>query len=176
MRSGGEDVAVVPEDESLCNDLTLEQNILLSSYEKNSRFGGILNSSELRYLKNEMISGYIMPKQQIIPDDIIVPEGWFMRKKVSFYKALASKPKLIVFMNPTQRIDIISKEEIYEDIRSLKKQGITSLIISSDIYELISVCERLLVIQNGKVQDNMMVNENAKGLIIKKYGRFLKDL
>lgn len=168
-------IGVVSEEEFLCDEMNLQENILLSAIVKKGRVFGSFGKKEFKYLKNEMISEYISRGKEIVTGEEALPVGWRMRKKVAFCRALASEPEIMVLMNPTQHIDVISKNELYEDIGSLKKRGISVLIISADIEELISICDRMIVVQNGNAIDSLCINAENVTRIIKKYGYYLKE-
>gem|GEM_PF-1271992 len=166
-------IAVVPEDDLLLPDFSLGDNIVLSAAKTTSR-GVLLNMSELRYLKDELISQY-MGRDELLNGELI-PDGWLYQKKMSFCRALAASPKLMVLSNPTQRIDFLSRQVIFEDILSLKKQRITALVISTSVNELMDVCDRIVVVQNGQVLDTFVVCDEQLEKIRMKYGSYLKDL
>ncbi|MFW6015771.1 MAG: ATP-binding cassette domain-containing protein [bacterium] len=168
-------ITIVPEKDNIFQELSLEENITLSSLKMNSNKLGVINKSELKYINDELITEFLSKGSKFFWTNNI-PEGWLMHKKISFCRALAPTPKLMILMNPTQKIDIVYKKEIYEDIFFLKENNISVLIISSDINELVSVCERLLVIKNGKVIDSISLNEEIKYNILNKYGKYLREI
>src|SRR5690606_21300718 len=62
---------------------------------------------------------------------------------------LLTDPEILIVDEPTHGIDVGAKFEIYEIIRSLASQGKAILMISSDLVELLSLCDRILVVKNG---------------------------
>lgn len=169
-------ITIVTEEDNIFEDLSLAENITISALKKNSNILGIMNTSELKFIKNELISEFLRKGSNDHWDDESLRKGWLTQKKIAFCRALAPGPKLMILMHPTQRIDIVSKQEIYEDIVYLKKQNISVLIISSDVNELVSICERIVVVKNGKALDDLQVNEGRKDKILKKYGKYLREI
>ncbi|OHD24386.1 MAG: hypothetical protein A2Y38_22570 [Spirochaetes bacterium GWB1_59_5] len=73
------------------------------------------------------------------------------QQKVVLAKWLYADAKLIVFDEPTRGIDIGSKEEIYRSMVDLARQGKYVLMVSSDMPELIAMCDRIVVMKKGRV-------------------------
>jgi len=72
------------------------------------------------------------------------------QQKVVLAKWLYANSKVIIFDEPTRGIDIGAKEEIYRLMVELAKQGKYILMISSDMLELIAMCDRIIVMRQGK--------------------------
>jgi ribose transport system ATP-binding protein len=73
------------------------------------------------------------------------------QQKVVLAKWLNSKPKFLIFDEPTRGIDIGAKEEIYKFMVELVKQGKYILMVSSDMPEIIAMCDRVYVMRNGSI-------------------------
>lgn len=72
------------------------------------------------------------------------------QQKVILGKWLATEPKVIVFDEPTRGIDAGSREDIYRIIKDLARQGMGVIVISSDFEEIALLCDRVVVMFNGK--------------------------
>ena len=73
------------------------------------------------------------------------------QQKVSMAKTLDTKPDVLILDEPTRGIDVSAKQEIYHFINSLAKEGISCIFISSEMEELIGMCNRVVVMQDGRV-------------------------
>jgi len=73
------------------------------------------------------------------------------QQKVVLAKWLYANSKVIIFDEPTRGIDIGSKEEIYKLMVQLARDGKYILMVSSDMPELIAMCDRVVVMRQGKV-------------------------
>ena len=73
------------------------------------------------------------------------------QQKVIFARALLTKPKIIILDEPTRGIDVGAKTEIYHIINSLKAEGNAVIMISSELPELLGICDRILVMHEGKL-------------------------
>lgn len=73
------------------------------------------------------------------------------QQKVVFSKALAREPEILLLDEPTRGIDIGGKSEIYQLMDELAQQGKAILLISSDLPEILSMSDRILVMREGKM-------------------------
>ncbi len=71
------------------------------------------------------------------------------QQKVLLARGLLHRPKLLLLDEPTRGIDVGAKEEIYGLIGQMSSSGISSIIGSSEIPELLRICDRILVLYNG---------------------------
>ena len=86
------------------------------------------------------------------------------QQRVVVAKWLASNPQLMILNGPTMGVDIGSKNELHEMIKHLASQGMGLLIISDDIPELLQTCNRILLMRNGAIVEEIRsrdTNENA---------------
>jgi rhamnose transport system ATP-binding protein len=70
---------------------------------------------------------------------------------VSLARWLATEPKVLILDEPTQGVDVGAKSEIHKIIRELARQGVTVLLISSDLPEVLGMSDRIAVMREGTV-------------------------
>ena len=75
------------------------------------------------------------------------------QQKVALGKWLVRSPKVFVLDEPTRGIDVGAKHEIYRILNQLAEKGVALLVVSSEIEELMGICDRILVMRKGEVQD-----------------------
>ena len=73
------------------------------------------------------------------------------QQKVVLAKTLLNEPDILLMDEPTRGIDVGAKEEIYKLIRSLARQGKAILLVSSELPEILSLSDRLLVMREGEL-------------------------
>jgi len=73
------------------------------------------------------------------------------QQKVCLAKAFALEPKFLFVSEPTRGIDVGAKYEIYQLIIDLANRGKTVLMVSSEMPELLGVCDRILVMSGGRL-------------------------
>ncbi len=84
------------------------------------------------------------------------------QQKVVIAKWLASGASILIFHEPTRGIDVGAKDEIYNIIREMALRQHSILIISSDMQEVLNVCDRLLVLRNGRIVKTLKPSETDK--------------
>ena len=72
------------------------------------------------------------------------------QQKVVLSKWLATKPRLLILDEPTQGIDVQTKAEVHAIIAELARQGLAIILISSELPELIGMCDRIVVLREGR--------------------------
>lgn len=72
------------------------------------------------------------------------------QQKVLLAKMVARSPKVLFLDEPTRGIDVGAKEEIYDIIRKLAQEGISVVLVSSELPEILALCDRVIVLREGK--------------------------
>jgi ribose transport system ATP-binding protein len=88
------------------------------------------------------------------------------QQKVVFGRWLLAQPELYIFEEPTVGVDVGTKLELYRVIRRLADEGAAVLVLSSDLIELIGVCDRILVVAHGSIVDSVPATEATEERII----------
>lgn len=73
------------------------------------------------------------------------------QQKVVFAKLAATRPSVLLLHEPTMGVDVRAKQDIYRIIDELSRQGVAIIIVSSEVRELIGVCDRILVMYEGRI-------------------------
>jgi ribose transport system ATP-binding protein len=139
--------------------------------EDRKTFGLVLNQSVrfnvalpnlLQFQRSGLLRGKVENDavRRIISDVQIRPENPDMgaenlsggnQQKVVVGKWLLANPKLVIFDEPTRGIDVGAKAEIYLRIRELTRRGVGVIMASSELPELIGMCDRIQVFHEGRV-------------------------
>ena len=77
-------------------------------------------------------------------------------------KWLNAGPKVLIFDNPTQGVDVGAKEDIYDTILELAGGGVAVIVLSSEAQEIIRLCDRAIVMYHGRVQGELPAGEMAE--------------
>jgi ABC-type sugar transport system ATPase subunit len=73
------------------------------------------------------------------------------QQKVVFGKWMSTNPKIAILDEPTRGVDVGAKDEIYKLIEELSAKGMAIIVISSELEELIALCDRVIAIYGGKI-------------------------
>ena len=144
-------VALVPENRKL-QGLTLIGsvgfNIVLAAIQRITS-GGFLSSRK----HNRLVGKYISELNIKTPSESTPAfslSGGNQQKTV-LAKWLATTPKLLILDEPTRGVDIGAKHEIYGIIDRLAKEGIAIILVSSEMPEIINLCDTVYVVRNGGI-------------------------
>ncbi len=83
------------------------------------------------------------------------------QQKVVIAKWLDTKPRVILLDEPTRGIDIRAKQQVFDIVRNLSARGIASLVVSSDLEELMDECHRILVMNRGRIAGEILPHESS---------------
>lgn len=144
-------IAMVPEDRKL-QGLTLVNSVEFNTALAALKFmmNGVLISSSKR---EEIVFEYIKDLNiKMASKDISVSSlSGGNQQKVVLAKWLATRPKLLILDEPTRGVDVGAKSEIYAIINELAKAGLAIIMVSSDLPEIINMCDRVCVIREGRM-------------------------
>ena len=89
------------------------------------------------------------------------------QQKVVLAKWFGLNCKVIFMDEPTRGIDIGSKAEIYKLINQLSQKGIGVVVVSSEMMEVIGICDRILVMHEGRISGELNKNEFSEERILR---------
>lgn len=89
------------------------------------------------------------------------------QQKVIIGKWLSTKSRVIIFDEPTRGIDVGTKAEIYKIMEKLAKEGAAIIMISSELDEVLSISDRVIVMRKGRIVAEAVTSEVTKDEIIK---------
>lgn len=79
---------------------------------------------------------------------------------------MSKDPKVLIFDEPTRGVDVGAKSEIYEKVREYVSQDHGAIVISSDLSELLGICDRILVMYHGKMTGEVMKDDFSEELVL----------
>lgn len=88
------------------------------------------------------------------------------QQKVIIARWLAKSPKILICDEPTRGIDVGAKAEIHSILKDLSKQGLSIILISSELPELLSISDRVIVMHEGKVTGELSHKEASEEKIM----------
>ena len=81
------------------------------------------------------------------------------QQKVVLCKWMITDPKVLILDEPTRGIDVGAKAEIHTLMRNFAKQGMALILVSSELPEIIGMCDRVLVMGAGEIKGEFYRNE-----------------
>lgn len=144
-------IGMVPENrktQGLILELPIWENAAIASISNFTRLGVIKYSSLLQEVKEQV--GKLRVATPSVKTLVKNLSGG-NQQKVVIAKWLIKRSSILLFDEPTQGIDIGAKEEVYGIIRELAGKGLGVVVASSELAELMQICDRIVVMFNGAV-------------------------
>jgi ABC-type sugar transport system ATPase subunit len=163
MRLG---IAMISEnrrDEGIIPALSVRDNLILVFFRKASRLG-ILNGSVIKRIVDSYIDMLRIKLSSQLQRIESLSGG--NQQKVIIARWLANNPKLLICDELTRGIDVGAKSELQETLFDLAKKGLTVLLISSEMPELLSICDRIMVMHNGRITGELSHEEATEEKIL----------
>lgn len=159
-------VAMLSEDrrlQGIIPKLSIKKNATLASLNKI-----IYNGFTHKKVEQELVSAYFERMQVKAPnqDTIIENLSGGNQQKVLLARWLIANPKIMLLDEPTRGIDVGAKFEIYSLMTQLAKQGRGILMISSELPELIGMCDRIYVMAGGRITAELAKTEFSQERIL----------
>lgn len=152
-------MGLTPEDrknEGLIQIMSIRNNLCVASLKKMSRGVFIDKKLENRFVQEQV------DRLQIRHGDIDAEVSSLSggnQQKVVVGNWLNNKPTLMMFDEPSRGIDVNAKQQIFKIIWELSRQGISSIVVSSELEELLEVCHRILIMRYGKITGELVPDE-----------------
>jgi rhamnose transport system ATP-binding protein len=144
-------------------ELPISSNITLASIKKLSGLTGI-NLIREREIATEY-TRRLGIKTPAIYNAVSTLSGG-NQQKVALSRWLVTQPAVLILDEPTQGVDVGSKAEIHELMMELAEQGVAILMISSEMPELLGMCDRIAVMNNGTIAKTFERTDATQDLIL----------
>ena len=160
-------IAYVSEDrlgQSLVMDFSIIDNASLPVLDRVTRLGMVSRKRELELANPHLerlrlrFGSYDQPVNTLSGGN---------QQKVALSKWLATKPRVLILDEPTQGIDVQTKADVHQMIADLASQGLSIILISSELPELLGMCDRMIVLREGQVAAEFGREEATQEKIIR---------
>ena len=153
-------IAFISEDrkaDGLILGLPVIQNMTLSALRHFSNISGYLYNSRER----DAVDHYITTFNIKTPsrDQIVGNLSGGNQQKIAIAKGLMTHPKVLILDEPTRGVDVGAKKEIYQLINTFKKEGMSIILVSSDLLEILGMSDRIVVMHEGNICGEFAVAE-----------------
>lgn len=159
-------MALVPEDrkkDGIIPGMSVGHNLSLTVLGKVSRYGFLNSRLSTKLYHKHVASLKIKARNE---DQAIRNLSGGNQQKVILGKWIECNPKILMLDEPTRGIDINAKNEIYELISQLSQSGISLLVTSSEIPEILAISDRILVMSEGEINAEFSSEEATENKIL----------
>jgi len=146
-------IAYVPEDrkvQALVLPMSVRENLTLSIHRLLLRLRTFLSARKENEVTDRYVSALsikISSREQRVEN---LSGG--NQQKVVIAKGLAIRPRILILDEPTRGIDVAAKAEVHRIVAALADEGVSILLISSELHEILALSDRVLVMHEGRVK------------------------
>lgn len=144
------------QEEGLILDESIRENISLLNFDKISN-KAFINKDKEKGLSDSLVDSFRVKTQS--SESKLRDLSGGNQQKVVFAKWYAIDPEILILDEPTKGVDVGAKREIYDLIKTMTEKGVSVILISSDLPELLSISNRIYVIHEGKVQGEILARD-----------------
>jgi ABC-type sugar transport system ATPase subunit len=156
----------VPEDRKLKGlllNMAVRDNVSLASLGQVSSWG-ILSAPRERALAQAFIDRLKIKTADSGQKALHLSGG--NQQKVVISKWLAIKPRILFVDEPTRGVDVGAKKEIYDLLGQLTREGVSIVMVSSELPEILGMCDRIIVMHEGKMKGELLRGDATQHLIL----------
>jgi L-arabinose transport system ATP-binding protein len=149
-------IGLCPEDrkqQGIIPIRSVRDNIVVTIQKGLARLGFFLNRSREAAVAREQVKNLDI-RTSSIEQAIMYLSGGNQQKSI-VGRWLARKPRVLILDEPTKGIDVGAKAEIYKMVSDLARQGIGIIMVSSELPEVIGICDRILVMRDGRISGEL---------------------
>lgn len=140
----------VPEDRAAHGIFLGQPNIFTTTSSILKKFGKIFMSAKQEYgVAKKFIDQFRIKVNS--PDQVATTLSGGNQQKVVLSRVIAVDPEVIILDEPTRGVDAEARLDVYKIIRSLTRQGVGVLLISSDLEEIIELSDRIYIMYHGQI-------------------------
>jgi ribose transport system ATP-binding protein len=140
---------------------SIARNIVMSTLAKVTPWGFVSAAREQAEVDAALNRFDVRPR---MPSARVINLSGGNQQKVVFAKELLSSPRLLLLDEPTRGVDVGAKSEIYRQLRDLVAGGLGVLVASSELPELIGLCDRIVVMRGGVTTANFAAGVSEETL------------
>jgi len=148
-------LALVPEDrqhQGLALPMTVGENLVMVMAGRLARWGLRSPAREAALAQAQLAGLAVKAASSTLPARALSGGN---QQKLVLGKWLAASPRVLILDEPTRGVDVGARAEIYQQLRALADQGLATLVISSDLPEILNLSDRVLVMRQGGISGEL---------------------
>ena len=159
-------LSLIPEDrqhEGLILPMSVGANLTLSVLPTLTKRGLVDRPSERGRVEALISDLFIKTANQDVPAETLSGGN---QQKLVIGKWIATQPEVLILDEPTRGVDIAAKAQVHRLIRNLASKGMATLIISSDMNEVLSMSDRIVVMREGRISGEVSSREATQEKVL----------
>ena len=160
-------------EKGLFTEMTVRNNLISPNLYLVSN-NGVLKNSKISDLTKSTINQLNIKTNS--DETFVLKLSGGNQQKIALGKWLPKNPKLLIIDEPTRGVDVGAKQEVYKILRKLAEEGTSIMLISSELPEIIGMCDRTIVMQSGKINGEIFKRDFSEELILKYASGYTGDI
>ncbi|WAT00585.1 ribose ABC transporter ATP-binding protein RbsA [Rouxiella chamberiensis] len=153
--------------------MSVKENMSLTALRYFSRTGGGLKHKEEQQTVGDFIRLFNIKTPSMMQPIGLLSGG--NQQKVAIARGLMTRPKVLILDEPTRGVDVGAKKEIYQLINQFKRDGLSIILVSSEMPEVIGMSDRILVMHEGALSGEFTLEQATQEALMaasvgKQYG------
>lgn len=144
--------------------MSVKENMSLTALRYFSRGMGILNHKEEQLTVGDFIKLFNIKTPSM--DQTIGFLSGGNQQKVAIARGLMTRPKVLILDEPTRGVDVGAKKEIYQLINKFKQEGLSIILISSEMPEVMGMSDRILVMHEGRISGEFSAHNVTQEMLM----------
>jgi ABC-type sugar transport system ATPase subunit len=153
--------------------MPIRENVIAPSIRVFTSRIDFLNRRQINRFAEELVAKFSIATPSIMKEVLNLSGG--NQQKVLVAMWMGIQPEVIIFDEPTRGVDVGARAEIYQKLREFAAEGTGIVMISSDLPELIGMCDRILVMHDGRIRGEIQREDFAEELILS-YATGISDI
>jgi len=135
-------VGVAPQEDNLDPDFTVIKNLQVYA-----RYFDISKAEAVKRAKEQLKFFQLEEKRNVLISELSTG----MKRRLILARALINEPQILLLDEPTTGLDPQARHIVWDEVRSLRKHGVTIIITTHYMEEAAALCDRILIMDNGKI-------------------------
>jgi len=144
--------------------MPLRENVIAPSLQRFTMRLDFLNRLQIDHFVQQQVSTYDIQTPSIYKKVLNLSGGNQQKCLVAMWMGI--NPQVIIFDEPTRGVDVGARAEIYRKLREFAASGVGIIMISSDLPELIGMCDRVLVLHKGRIAGEVQKADFSEEFIL----------
>ncbi|MFU9138153.1 ribose ABC transporter ATP-binding protein RbsA [Erwinia tasmaniensis] len=164
LRNG---IVYISEDrkrDGLVLGMSVKENMSLTALDYFSHSGGRLKHAEEQLAVSDFITLFKVKTPSMNQPIGLLSGG--NQQKVAIARGLMTRPKVLILDEPTRGVDVGAKKEIYQLINQFKDEGLSIILVSSEMPEVLGMSDRVLVMHEGRLSGDFPIEQATQEVLM----------
>jgi simple sugar transport system ATP-binding protein len=141
-------IETIYQDSALVDSMTIARNIFMGREPRNKL--GFMRQREMREVSAHVLKTIVAIEGIDSPDKLVGSLSGGQKQAVAIARAVHFKRSLLVLDEPTSALAVRATEALFDYLRSLREQGLSSVLVTHNLYDAYRVCDRFVVMARGQ--------------------------